>query len=124
LAWRMQCTQHLSERTRCPGLIAGCQEPPHLEVGRASGRARPVAATYFGSGTITAIQQQCLLRPDVRAVFVNASLSAVQERNLSAALRLPVLDRVQLIIAIFAQRARTKEARLQVGSMPPALSAP
>ncbi len=79
-----------------------------------------MAATYFGSGTITAIKQQCMLRPDASAVFINTSLTAVQERNLSAALGLPVLDRVQLIIAIFAQRARTKEARLQVGSMCPA----
>lgn len=38
----------------------------------------------------------------------------VQERNLSAALGLPVMDRVALIIAIFAKRAYTREARLQV----------
>jgi hypothetical protein len=47
-------------------------------------------------------------------VFVNAMLSGVQQRNLEAAWGCPVLDRVGLIIGIFAQRARTREARLQV----------
>lgn len=41
-------------------------------------------------------------------------LSGVQQRNLESAWGLPVLDRVGLIIEIFAQRARTREARLQV----------
>lgn len=51
------------------------------------------------------------MRP--RRVFVNATLSGVQQRNLSAAWGRPVMDRVGLIIAIFGQRARTREARLQ-----------
>ncbi len=46
-------------------------------------------------------------------MFVNATLSGVQQRNLSAAWGRPVMDRVGLIIAIFGQRARTREARLQ-----------
>lgn len=48
-------------------------------------------------------------------VFVNATLSGVQQRNLEVAWGRPVLDRVGLIIGIFGQRARTREARLQVG---------
>lgn len=47
-------------------------------------------------------------------VFVNCMLSGVQQRNLETAWKRPVLDRVGLIIEIFAQRARTREARLQV----------
>ena len=47
-------------------------------------------------------------------VFVNASLSAVQQRNLQAAWGVPVVDRTRLIVDIFAQRAQTKEAVLQV----------
>ena len=42
-------------------------------------------------------------------------LSGVQQRNLERAWGRPVVDRMGLIIDIFAQRARTKEARLQVG---------
>lgn len=41
-------------------------------------------------------------------------LSGVQQRNLELAWGRPVVDRVGLIIEIFAQRARTREARLQV----------
>ena len=47
-------------------------------------------------------------------MFVNAALTPVQQRNLEVAVGVPVLDRVGLIIDIFAQRARTREARLQV----------
>ena len=47
-------------------------------------------------------------------VFVNHMLSGVQQRNLERAWGRPVVDRVGLIIGIFAQRARTKEAQLQV----------
>ena len=56
------------------------------------------------------------MRP--RRVFVNATLSGVQQRNLSAAWGRPVMDRVGLIIAIFGQRARTREARLQARLVP------
>lgn len=48
-------------------------------------------------------------------VFVNQMLSGVQQRSLERAWGRPVVDRMGLIIDIFAQRARTKEARLQVG---------
>ncbi|KXZ53700.1 hypothetical protein GPECTOR_6g617 [Gonium pectorale] len=48
------------------------------------------------------------------AAFVNAVLTPLQERNLEAALGRPVVDRVGLILRLFAQRARTREARLQV----------
>ena len=41
-------------------------------------------------------------------------LSGVQQRNLEKAWGRPVVDRVGLIIDIFAQRARTREAQLQV----------
>ena len=46
---------------------------------------------------------------------MNQMLSGVQQRNLERAWGRPVVDRMGLIIDIFAQRARTKEARLQVG---------
>eukprot|EP00249_Psilotum_nudum_P012891 c24029_g1_i2 orf=438-1673(-) len=48
------------------------------------------------------------------AVFVNASLTAVQQRNLERSWGKPVLDRVGLIIEIFSAHAESKEARLQV----------
>ena len=48
-------------------------------------------------------------------LFVNANLTPLQERNLQSALGgRQLVDRVGLILAIFAQRARTREAKLQV----------
>ena len=47
---------------------------------------------------------------------MNAALSAVQQRNLQAAWSVPVVDRSGLIIDIFAQRALSKEASLQVSA--------
>ena len=51
-----------------------------------------------------------------RRIFVNAALSAVQQRNLQAAWGIPVVDRTGLIIDIFAQRALSREANLQVSA--------
>lgn len=45
---------------------------------------------------------------------MDATLTGVQLRNLEQRWGVPVLDRVGLIIEIFSQRARSREARLQV----------
>lgn len=70
-------------------------------------------STYFGPGVVKSIQEACTAQEPAK-LFVNVALSPVQQRNLESAVGLPVLDRVGLIIEIFAQRARTSEARLQV----------
>lgn len=89
--------------TPCPHLLAG-----------PSRNFRPHPATFFGRGAVDAIAAACAAAPP-RRVFVNAQLTGVQQRTLELALHRSVLDRVALIIEIFSQRARTKEARLQVG---------
>ncbi len=70
-------------------------------------------ATYLGSGKIeeiiTSVQEN-----DVDLVIANDELSPIQLRNLSIALGVRMIDRSQLILDIFAQRARTKEGKLQV----------
>ena len=48
---------------------------------------------------------------------MNAQLTGVQQRNLEAQLGRPVVDRLNLIIDIFGQRARTREAKLQACGM-------
>lgn len=84
-------------------------------IGSASS-SKITAATYFGSGNVLKINQQAmLLGKEVEGVLVNANLSAIQERNLARQIGLPVKDRVGLILGIFADRAQTREARLQVG---------
>ncbi|KAK9826096.1 hypothetical protein WJX81_002388 [Elliptochloris bilobata] len=102
---------HLQEALRLAETFAG-QSCAHVEVGSArSGSQTP--GTFLGSGTVAELAQHCAVAEPTR-VFVNATLSGVQQRNLSAAWGRPVMDRVGLIIAIFGQRARTREARLQV----------
>ena len=52
------------------------------------------------------------LKPDY--VIFDHSLTGVQSRNLEKLLKVPVLDRTQLILEIFAQRAQSHEGKLQV----------
>ncbi|KAF8674329.1 hypothetical protein HU200_048158 [Digitaria exilis] len=90
--------------------------PPHLVVQNPASRGRSHADTYFGPGTVDNVK--CYLRAsdseeDVDAVFVNAILTGIQQRNLEVAWGKPVLDRVGLIIEIFHAHAETKEAKLQ-----------
>ncbi|KAK3149478.1 hypothetical protein QOZ80_3AG0217900 [Eleusine coracana subsp. coracana] len=90
--------------------------PPHLVVQNPASRGRSHADTYFGPGTVDNVK--CYLRASeseegLDAVFVNAILSGIQQRNLEVAWGKPVLDRVGLIIEIFNAHAETKEAKLQ-----------
>ena len=76
-------------------------------------RPSPTPALYFGSGKIEEIG--VLAREKGANLFVSDdALSPVQERNISEATGLKVIDRTALILDIFAQRARTAEGKLQV----------
>lgn len=76
-------------------------------------RPRPDPATFIGSGKAEALRAACdELRTDV-VVFDN-ELTPAQLRNLEQALDRKVIDRTQLILDIFARRARTREGKLQV----------
>jgi GTP-binding protein HflX len=76
-------------------------------------RKRPDSATYFGSGKVDEFKE-LVTEKAITIVMVDAELSPVQARNLEAALEVKVLDRTELILDIFAQRARSREGRLQV----------
>jgi len=83
-------------------------------VGRVTGRrTRPDAATFAGKGKVEEI---AALRRDGDAdlVIFDHALSGVQQRNLENAIECRVVDRTSLILDIFAQRARTREGKLQV----------
>jgi GTP-binding protein HflX len=76
-------------------------------------RARPDPATFLGSGKVQMLAAACdEVRADV--VIFDNELSPAQTRNLEQALDRGVLDRTQLILDIFARRARTREGKLQV----------
>jgi GTP-binding protein HflX len=76
-------------------------------------RLRPDPATFAGKGKVAELG---LLAADQRAdvVIFNHQLSPAQERNLERELKCRVVDRVSLILDIFAQRARSHEGKLQV----------
>jgi GTP-binding protein HflX len=68
---------------------------------------------HFGKGKVDEVRD--LARALGAGLLISDdSLSPVQERNLSRALDLRVIDRTALILDIFAQRARTSEGKLQV----------
>jgi GTP-binding protein HflX len=70
-------------------------------------------AYYCGKGKLEEIKAYCAAhRIDV--VLFDDQLSTAQMRNIEKVLDLKVLDRTQLILDIFAQRARTAEGKLQV----------
>ncbi len=70
-------------------------------------------ASYIGKGKLQELQEQVEATEADVIVFDN-DLSPAQLRNLEKATKLKVLDRSELILDIFATRARTTEARLQV----------
>ena len=76
-------------------------------------RARPDAATLVGSGKVEELKNKVHFFEATTVIF-DRELSPTQQRNLEKALDVKVLDRTQLILDIFARRARTREGQLQV----------
>ncbi len=76
-------------------------------------RRAPDMATYIGPGKVEDLKGE-LAATDAELVIFDDELSPTQQRNLTTALDRRVLDRTQLILDIFAQRARTREGKMQV----------
>jgi GTP-binding protein HflX len=76
-------------------------------------RHRPVAGTFLGEGKLQAIAQVAEDRQGQVVIF-NQELSPAQQRNIEDRLRVKTIDRTQLILDIFAQRARSQEGKVQV----------
>ena len=76
-------------------------------------RPRADAATLIGSGKVDELKTQVHFH-DASVVVFDQELTPTQQRNLEKALDVKVLDRTQLILDIFARRARTREGQLQV----------
>ncbi len=76
-------------------------------------RQRPDPSTLLGKGKVQEIQE-LLKRVTVDAVLVDNDLTPAQGRNLERAWSKRVIDRSELILDIFATRARSRQARLQV----------
>lgn len=74
---------------------------------------RPTAASYIGKGKAEEFAQYCA-QNDIQSVVFDDELSPAQSRNLEKMLGRKVIDRTQLILDIFAQRAKTREGKLQI----------
>ncbi len=70
-------------------------------------------ATFIGKGKVEEIQSFCE-ENNVNIVVFDDEISPHQQRNLEKIFKIPVIDRTELILGVFAQRARTKEAKIQV----------
>jgi GTP-binding protein HflX len=74
---------------------------------------KPTARTFIGPGKAAEFAARC--HDDaVDTVIFDDELSPAQSRNLERVFELKILDRTQLILDIFGQRARTREGKLQV----------
>lgn len=78
----------------------------------------PHSATYVGSGKLTEIAEYVEMRKDtdeeIGMVIFDDELSAKQLRNIEKEVKIKILDRTSLILDIFAMRAQTAHAKVQV----------
>ena len=83
-------------------------------VGRAvQSRTRIDGSTFIGAGKLEAIAREARDR-NVNLIVFDDDLSPAQARNIEKRLEVNVIDRTELILDIFARRARTRQARIQV----------
>lgn len=95
--------------------LASLAEAANMEVTRQFKQKleRPIATTYLGKGKAEEIKTAVAVT-DSQILILNDELTPTQIRNLENITEMRVLDRTALILEIFATRAKTKEAKLQV----------
>jgi GTP-binding protein HflX len=71
------------------------------------------AATFLSSGKVSQLKDR-VLSTGANVVIFDDEITPVQQRNLETALRMPVMDRTEVILGVFADRAKTREAKLQI----------
>lgn len=76
-------------------------------------RESPVASTFIGQGKLDEIAR-AMKQMRCTALIIDANLAPGQVRNIEKIIASKVIDRSQLILDIFAQHARSNEARIQV----------
>ncbi|MBI3320741.1 MAG: GTPase HflX [Candidatus Omnitrophica bacterium] len=88
---------------------SGCQIVEEISAKRHT----PVAGTFLGLGKLEEIAQLTAQR-QAQMVIVNQELSPAQQRNIEECVGVKTIDRTQLILDIFAQRASSQEGKVQV----------
>jgi len=70
-------------------------------------------ATFLSSGKLGQLKER-IAEVGANLVIFDDEISPVQDKNLEDALRVPVVDRTEIILGVFADRAKTREAKLQI----------
>ncbi len=104
-----------SEDTVVEEELAGLCEAAEVEVlaGIRQRLERPYKSTYVGTGKAQEVANLAA-ESGANVVIIDGELSGIQLRNLAEKCRMKVIDRTQLILDIFARRAKTREGMLQV----------
>lgn len=76
-------------------------------------REKPDGGTFFGSGKVLDLKT-LVAEKEANTVIFDNELGAIQSFNLAKALGVRIMDRTELILEIFARRARSAEAQTQV----------
>ena len=104
----IECQEHLDELQELANTY-GFEVTDHVKC--------PVkklnAATYIGTGKAEEIGQ-LVEDNQIDAIIFDEEISPNQQKNLEAIIKKPVLDRTELILEVFAQRAISREAVLQI----------
>jgi GTPase len=127
----LETTKAPTERVLLVGLARGRRERPAAEeslrelrelASSAGGevvgflmqeRSEPDPAVFVGRGKLEEIKA-AVFAHDVDLIVFDDELSPAQQRNIEGELDVRVIDRSELILDIFAQRARSREGKLQV----------
>jgi len=127
---RLHDTQHI-ERAILAQVVHSRMDPPEaadslLELGRLAdtaglevagqitqNREKPDGGTLFGKGKVEDLKS-LVSETSANTVIFDNTLSAIQSYNLAKALGVRILDRTEIILEIFARRARSSEAHVQV----------
>ncbi|HEX7607498.1 MAG TPA: GTPase HflX, partial [Usitatibacter sp.] len=103
-----QMSEHLQELERlvdtAGGLVVG-EVTQHID--------KPNPATYLGKGKVEELRQ-AIIDKNASLVVFDDELSPSQGKNIEDATGQRVMDRAELILDIFATRARSSEAKMQV----------
>jgi GTPase len=110
-----QAVEHEGVFSEARGLVlaAGAEAIVDIADPLVQRRNRPDSSTFLGKGKVEEVREAIeRTRPD--AVFVDNDLSPAHGRNLEKAWGKRILDRSELILDIFAARARSRQAKMQV----------
>src|SRR6185295_7190116 len=102
-------TEDEAQELRELATSSGCQVAAEIS----ARRHQPIAGTFLGEGKLEEVAA-LVTQHRGQVVIFNQELSPAQQRNIEEAVGAKTIDRTQLILDIFAQRAKSQEGKIQV----------